>query len=876
MSPDRERDLDEEIQSHLAIEADENLQRGMTPEEARLAAARKFGNVALAKEFCREARGFAWLDRLRQDLRYALRTFARAPGVTVVAVLSLALGIGATTAIFSVVNALLLRPLPYHDPQQLVSVAVTNRSLNLGVDELPLSIPILRLWQEHATSLQGLAAFMPLSFNLTGTGEPLRVAGARATANLFGIVGVRPALGRTFTVEEEEPGRSDVVVISDTLWKRSFGASPSVLGRKLRLDGQSYTIVGVMPPGFHYPDNGERITLFSGNDRIDLWKPIALDAGERTDLGNFSFQVVGRLKPGIDAQRAQAELAALGEQLTRKAAPAIGTGWEILVHPLPAQVATGVRPAVTVLIGAVSFLLLIACVNVANLLLARASSRGGEMAVRLALGAGPLRLVRQLLTESVLLALAGGAAGIAIAAGALGAFLALAPASIPRLNAIEIDATVLSFCFAVSILTGILFGLAPALEAVRPALNEALQRGAGRATHPGLRRHTRHALVVSEIALSLVLLTGACLLIKSFVLLMRVPSGFRAENVVTMLLPLSSPSYRNLESRVLFMRALIARLESQAGVQAAGAIDMLPLTGENNISDVGIEGVAPSDPSAVPIAEFRGITPAYFTAMGIALHAGRAFHENEGTPVAIISRTAARRFWPGVADPIGRRFTRGHDGTTYLTVIGVVDDVRSSGLDVPPRPQIYQPFTHYNHPEMTIAVRTVSNPSLQIAAIRQEVRKLDKDVPAMNVRVMKEVVARSVSGRKFQMLLVVLFAGLALVLAVIGIYGVVSYSVAQRKHEIGLRMALGAVRRDALALVLREGMALAAAGVALGTAAAFVVTPVLRRFLYGISATDPMVFCGSALLLLAAAFAACYLPARRAADTDPLVALRYE
>ncbi len=870
MNPDRERDLDAEIEAHLAIERDRNVERGMTPEEARYAAARKFGSVALAKESCREARGLAWLDRLGQDVRYAFRTFRRAPGFTAVAVLSLALGISATTAIFSAVNGLLLRPLPYRDPDRLVTIGVTNRKLQLGLDELPVTAPLLRYWRERATSCEAIAAFTPIAYNLTGAGDPVRIRGARVTANLFGLLGVKPQLGRGFRAEEDQPGRDGVVLISDLLWKRSFGANSAILGRKLLLDGVPFTVIGVMPPGFQYPGNGDGLTLFGPVERPDVWKPLALSTEEQQEHGNFTYQAIARLKPGVGVERARAEFGALAEQYVKGTFLDIQFGWELLVSRLDDKVASRFRTAVLVLFGAVALLLLIACANVANLLLARAARRSGEMAVRLALGAGRLRLMRQLLTESVLLSLAGGALGVMLASGILGVFPSLAPASTPRLEAVAMDVRVLAFALAVSVCTGLLFGLAPALEAFRPAW------GAG-SKHGGRRTRTRQALVVVEVALSLVLITGASLLIKSFVVLVQTPAGFRAENVVTMLLPLTAPAYRDFVKRVLFMRELIASVEAQPGVQAAGAIDMLPLTGENNISDISVEGAPRDDVSQVPIAEFRNITPEYFRAMGITVRAGRALGEHEGAPVAIVSRTAARRFWPGVPDPTGRRFKRGHEPETpYLTVVGIVDDVRSSGLDVVPRPQVYQPYTHNNNPEMSLAVRTSSDPSRLIAAIRAEIRRIDKDVPAMDVRVMREVVARSVSGRRFQMLLVAVFAALALALALVGIYGVISYSAAQRTHEIGLRMALGALPRDTLALVLKEGMALAAAGVAIGAGAAFAVTPVLRGFLYGVSAADAGVFAVSALVLLATAFVACYLPARRAAATDPLVALRYE
>ncbi|MGE5644430.1 MAG: ADOP family duplicated permease [Acidobacteriota bacterium] len=869
MQPRRERDLDDEIRAHLDIETDLNIAGGMTPEDARLAALKKFGSVALAKEASREARGYPAFDRLRQDVRYAFRIFRRTPGFTAAAVLSLALGIGAATCIFSVVNAILLRPLPYADPSRLVTLALTNTKLKLPFDEFPLSAPAIQAWRE-ASSLEEIAASQPgNAFNLTGWGEPERLRGARATANLFATLGVRPALGRTFTAEEDRPGNDNVAVIGDTLWKRRFGGNPSVLGRRILLDGRPFTIIGVMPPGFQYPATGETSDVFKRTERTDIWKPMAFSPGELSDPGNFSFMPVARVKRGVGVEQAREELAVIGERLLQQAPRELGTGWAVVVKPLASQVAASVRPAVLMLFGAVGFLLLIACVNVANLLLARAARRRDEMAVRMALGAGRLRIVRQLLSESLLLALGGCALGVAFAAAGIRLFVSLAPAGIPRLDEVSIDASVLAFSLAVSIVTGILFGLAPALESARPVNSRTGFGGRG--------RRTRQALVVAEVALSLVMVAGAALLAKSFALLTSVPPGFHAESIVTMKVPLTGAKYENIERRVRFIRELLANCGTLPGVKSAGIIDVLPLQGENNISDVTVEGYARDDASKVPFADFRGVSPGYFSAMGIPLVAGRNVTSWEPAPVAVVSRTAARKFWPDVPNPVGKRFHRGHEAEIpFVTVIGVVEDVRSSGLDMPTRPQVYQPYEHFGSMDTNVAVRSSGDPALLIPALRNAVWKLDKDQPVTNVRLMKEIVAESVSGRKFQMLLVSVFAVLALALAVVGIYGVVAYSAAQRTHEIGLRMALGAQRGDALALVLREGMGLALAGAVLGLAAALAITPVLRGFLYGVKAADPGVFAVAAGILLAAALAACYLPARRAAKTEPMAALRYE
>lgn len=874
-----EGDLDDELESHLEIETQENIERGMTPEEARCAARRKFGSLALAKELCREARGLASFDRWRQDLRFAVRIFRRTPAFTAAAILSVAVGIGATTALFSLVDAILLHPLPYAVPDRLVTLALANPKLNLGFDELPISAPFLRAWRGHTGAFEQIAEYQPSPLTLTGSSQPERIAAARASVGLFTVLGVKAILGRTYTAQEDQPGRDNVVVISHALWTRRFGSDQGIIGRRVLLDGRSFTIIGVMPPRFHFPSTGEIPAMYKALSRSDIWKPLALTPAEAADIGNLSYFAVARLKACVGVAQARAELNAAVDRMVRESKEFF-PGWSASVRTLADKVSGDVRPAVMLLFGAAGLLLTITCANVANLLLARAARRRGEIGMRLALGAGRLRLLRQLLSESLLLGISGGAAGIAIASGLLRLFPAVAPAGLlPRMDEIGLDGRVLGFSLALSLLTALVFGSAPAVESLRIPIGAALRTG-GRTAAAATGGRMRQALMVAEFAITLVLLTGTVLLARSFALLMRVPAGFRTENVLTMHVPMSAMKHWHWRARSLYVRDIVEKCERLPGVQAAGIIDQLPLTGENNISNLTVEGRPVTDMSKAATADFRGVTPGYFLAMGIPLKRGRMFtnRDNADSPgVALISETAARRLWPGIADPIGNRFKRGDDpNEPWVQVVGIVEDVRSSGLDMQPRPQIYRPYEQNSLLEVTLAIRSASDPAGLAGAVRGEIRKIDQDQPVERVMLLKQVVADSVSGRRLQVLILGLFAGLALLLAGVGIYGVVSYSVAQRTHEIGLRMALGASRARILAGVMKQAGLVACAGGAIGLAGAFATTRVLRGFLYGVTATDPAAFTAAVALLLIVALAATWMPARRAARVDPMVALRYE
>ena len=807
-----------------------------------------------------------------QDLRYGLRMLLRKPGFTFAAVLTIALGIGANTAIFSAVNAVLLRPLPYLEPERLVRIWGTSarQSATEARGEFydyNISPNNFYDWREQNQVFAQMAAFSFGSLTLTGRDEPLRLVCPAVSAEFFSVLGVTPAHGRFFLPEEEQVGQHRAVVLSHGLWHSQFGGDPNIIGQTLSFEGNSFVVVGVAPANFRHP-------VRSPIGEPDLWRPLALRL-EPGNRGGYWLHAIGRLKPGVTLEQAQAEMSAISNRLEQQY-PETNAGRGARLSALHHAVVGNVRPALWLLFGAVGLVLLIACANVANLLLARASTRRREMAIRLSLGASFFRVVRQLLTESLLLALIGGAFGLLLALWLTDVFIALG-ADIPRLEEVSVDTRALGFALGLTLLTGIIFGLAPALNAVKFDLNQSLKEG-GLTSSP--RRHrSRSLLVVSEVALALMLLVGAGLLLKSFWRLQSVDPGFNPEGALVLDISLPQARYPQRAEAANFYQQLLTRIEALPGTQAAGAVNILPLSGSSSCDSFSIAGHPPMPQGQEPCAEIRASSVSYFRALGIPLLMGRQFTEQDrrdAPPVALINETMARRFFPA-ADPIGQRINLdGASQPVWREIVGVVADVKHFGLDVEPRPEIYQPLLQAPFRGMTIVARTNADPETLASAVRAEVRALDKDLPIYNLRTMRDLVSSSIAQPRFRTLLLGSFAALALLLAAIGVCGVMFNTVAQRTHEIGIRLALGAGRRDILKLILWQGMSLALMGISVGLGAAFALTSVMRSLLFGVSATDWATFVSAALLLFGIALLACYLPARRATKVDPMEALRYE
>ncbi|HKP86340.1 MAG TPA: ABC transporter permease [Blastocatellia bacterium] len=819
------------------------------------------------------------MEKLFQDLRYGIRVLAKSPGLAFVAIITLALGIGANTAIFSVVNAVLLRPLPYEHPERLALVWETNPKIQIGFDLLPASAGSFTDWRNQSQSFEDLSLVSGTAFNLTGTTVPEKLTGASVSASFFKLLGVEPAVGRTFTEEEDRAGANRVVVISHSLWQSRWAGDPDIVGKTLTLDNNSYTVIGIMPKGFNYPKATDLPSYFQLPPRTELWTPMALTNELSINRGNHNYGVLARLKPGVTIEQAQSEMTAISQDAEQKYP--IAAGWGAKVVSLEEQSIGDIRLILLVLLGAVGFVLLIACANVANLLLARATSRQKEIAIRTALGASRLQIIRQLLTESMLLALLGGGFGILMAVWGIDALLALSPGNLPRIDEVNIDVAVIGFTFASSLLTGVIFGLAPAVQVSKTNLHEFLKEGARGSTGGGRANRVRSLLVVSEIALSLILLIGAGLMIRSFVRLMNVNPGFNPQNVLTMQIFLPQSKYSQDRDRTAFFKQVINRVEALPGVETAGAITHLPLSGMEESGNFSIEGRdSEASAAALTTADIRAISPNYFRTMGIPIMMGRDFTEadsEQSAPVAIISESMAARYFPG-EDPIGKRIKRGSAVANYNwpTIVGVAADVKHSALEKQSRPHLYFPYLQSPFGYMVIVARTSTNPESLATAASKAVWAVDKDQPVSNVKTMDHYLSEAVASRRFYMTLLGVFASVAMVLAAVGIYGVMSYSITQRTHEIGIRMALGAAERDVLKLVVGQAMLLAAVGVGIGMIASFALTRVLSSFLYGVTATDPLTFLAVSALLAGVALGACLVPARRAMKVDPMVALRYE
>ncbi len=808
---------------------------------------------------------------LFQDLRYGLRSLLRTPGASVFAIIALALGIGANSAVFSIVNAVLIRPLPYPNSERLV--AVWEDKINQGaVIRAWLSPADYRDFRESNQVFDQMGAFRAQSSVLAGHDLPERVEAAAVSAGIFGLLGTKPVLGRVFAADEDQPGKNSVVVLSDGLWRRRFGASPNILGSTLDLDGASYQVIGVAPPGFRLPDS-----------RSEIWVPYTPEPKELARRGLRTLTVIARLKRGVTPKQAEIGLQTIARNIA-EIHPDSNAGYSAVLVPLNEQIVGDIRPTLWTLMGAVAFILLIACVNVANLLLARASSREKEMAVRTSLGASPGKIVRQLLTESTLLALIGGAAGLLLAEWAISFVVKLAPSGIPRVDEISLDWRVLMFTLAVSALTGLVFGLAPALESSRVDLNSLLKTSGRSASGHRGRSRMRNALVVCEMASCLALLICAGLLVRSLMHLGQVNPGFRADHVLTMQISLPRSRYSGLKTEQ-FYKQLLDRVNTLPGVQSAGICRFLPLSGNDASANFQIEGEPVLSSADQPRAKFRAAGGEYFAALRIPLLRGRLFNATDGertSKVVIINQAAARRFWPN-QDPVGKRILSGFDQDQWSTIIGIVGNVKHSGLDAEINPE-----TYYNYlqipPEavavaeasMALVIRTNTAPLAMVSAVRNEVRGLDPDQPVFDVKTMEDVVYGSVAQPRFRSLLLSLFAGLALLLAGVGLYGVTAYSVTQRSNELGVRMALGAEPGQILKLVMSHAMLLASFGLVIGVAIAFACARMMEGLLFGVRATDPASFGISCLVLLSIAALASFIPAVRATRIDPISALRTE
>ena len=810
---------------------------------------------------------------LLADLRFAFRTLGRNPGFSAIVILILAIGIGANTAVFSIVDGVLLRPLPFRDPQRLFAVQEVVPKFIQVAPQIPVNAMHFGEWRKHWSSAEQLAMIDGMTFNLTSGGEPERINGARASSNLFAMLGIEPRLGRSFLEEEDRPGHDRVVILSDSIWQRRFHGDPNVLGRKILLDGAPFEVVGVLGPGVRIPTMAQLQSMIASNAVPEIWKPFAVRDDELDQMGDFNYSSIARLKRGVSMRQALDELNAVQAEIASKIPEK--TELRAALAPLDRQMTGRSRQGLLILLAAVAAILLIVCVNIADLMLSRAMGRTREMAVRMALGASSQRLLRQMLTESGLIALIGGALGIALAYAGLGVILANAPADLPRLNEVRIDGRVLGIAFLLSLVSAVLFGLAPAWRSSRADPQVGLKSGGRGATEGRRARSLRSALVAVEAGLSTACLIAAGLLLNSFVRLLNVDKGFDVERVVTVDLRLPALRYPDRARRSAFLRSVLDRAEALPGVTAAGATNLVPLTAEGSDNIITFEGTTTPIVER-PIADFRCVSEDYFRAMGIPLLRGRVFgaaDRNRG--VTLVSALTAARFWPG-ENPLGKRFRLGGDQSPLLEVIGVVGDVRSDALQKAPGLTVYVPYWQRDRTDMSLMIRAGLDPAALAGALRGEIRKLDPELPVPQFETMRQVVSAAVGQRRFQLTLALLFAAIALALASLGIYGVVSYSVEQRRGEMGIRMALGATAAGLRALIVRQGLRPVLLGVAAGVAAALAAGRILRGLLFGVAVADPLTMASVAALLLAVAAAACYVPALRLTRSDPMGALRQE
>jgi putative ABC transport system permease protein len=852
-----EAEMTEEMSFHLDERAAKNEAEGLTPREARYAAQKRFGNFASLQEHAREHRRWMWLEYLLKDSRFAIRQLSKNPGFTAVGLFTLALGIGACTAIVSVVNSVLLRPLPFPQSERLVSIHETELP---QVPRFTVAAGNYYAWREQAKSFRSLAAVREDGYTLTGSGEPKVLSALCVTDNYFSTLGVQPILGRDFHPDEDEPGSGTVVLLSNGFWQREFGGRTDVIGRDIQLDGRPFTIIGVMPKSFR---------------EAEIVTPAAYTAQERQDHGKHRLSVIGRLRDGIDLANADAELKSISGWLA-KTYPGTNKGWSVQAVSFLDNTVGDVRPLLLTLLGAVGFLLLIACANIANLLLARASVRTREFAIRAALGAKPGRIVRQVLTETVVLGLSGGVLGGLAAKWGVVALLKMVPNNLPRAEEVSVDERALLVTCAIAITTGIVVGLAPALQLARVDLNAALKE-TGRSAGGG-RSRLRSTLVIVEVAFALILLVGAGLLIRTFANLNAVDPGFNASDAFVASLELPTPSYPDRPRQAAFVDQAIIALAAIPGVEAVGAAPVLPFSGDNFVLDFYREDQPRPAPGHSTAANYYAVTPDYFRAMGIRVERGRSFdgHDRIGSaPVAIINETMAKQYFAGV-DPIGRRINLTNGPEAWREIVGVVGDTKHNSLDAGPLPQMYEPFAQSPLKFVSFVIRAPgAHPGLA-SAVRVAIQAIDPNQAVDGPEAMGTFLAHSVARQRLSATLFAAFAGSALLLAAVGVYGVMAYAVDRRVCEFGIRMALGAQRRDVFRLVLLHCGRLFFMGLCSGLIGAVLLSRFLSAMLFGVSASDPITFAEVAVLLASVAALACYLPARRATKVNPMLALRAE
>jgi putative ABC transport system permease protein len=871
-----DHDLDEELRSHIDMRTADNLAAGMSPAEARYEAQKSFGNTTLLKEDTRKTDIVIWLDEAARDFRHSLRILQRSPGFTAVAVLTLALGIGANTALFSVIDSVLLHPLPYQNPDSLVMVWETNSQHPNPHNTV--SPPNFLDWQTRNTVFSSMAYIFDERANLTGNGDPEEVVVQDVSANFFSVLGVAPVLGPGFTPENGQPGHDNVVILSYGLWKERFAGDSGIIGKSILLNGHPQTVVGVAPQNFQWFIKDGSLT----GAKPQMWSPFVFPQSfhDHKQMGRF-ITVAARLRPGATHSQAQSEMNAIAAQLEREY-PDFDGHWGVNVVPLRQQISGDLRPALLVLFGAVAFVLLIACANVSSLLLARAAAREREMAVRTAIGASRWRIARQLLMESLLLSLIGGSLGVALAVWGTNALLAASPKNLLDLNSVALNLRVLTFAVAATLLAGLLFGFLPSYLSAHSRISETLKQG-GRGSSANRRAFARNMFVVAQLALALVLLTGSGLLIRSFVRLIAVEPGFDTTHLLTFKVSLPHSKYGTDPLCLAFFQQLLARISAVPGVRSVTAESFPPLTGLGAATAVHILSQPSLAVSNLPVAGVRVVGPDYFATMGIPLRAGRFFSAQELVQekhVAIVNQYFVDKYLHG-ENPLGQKAaiymkSLSENEIQPSEIIGVVGNVHEMGLDAIPEPAVYWPHPELVMSAMTVLVRTSSDPLALVSAARGELQKLDPELPMAAVATMDQLLVDSLSRSRFTMLLLGIFAAVALLLAAVGIYGLIAYSVTQRTQELGIRIALGAQRRDVLRLVLAQGTRLALLGLALGVLAALALSRLLATLLFGVTATDPLTFAGVAALLAFVALLACFIPARRATRVDPLVALRYE